>query len=308
MGAFDRVKAQVASDSKWTSSPYKGFVAGSPSSTYVDVVSTAFEDATNTMNFARHSKFDEMYTPYLGSFRERHNYTSIAPSLCINQPKGKLRYFQGEYLIGWLLIPGIVGFIWTAVTVYFCAPNEITMEYSKELMMDHYQIDLDNVTHIGSIYFIKDKNGKSIPNEFALLGMGILFSIMGVSLSILGFFAIKCYKRIKTLIYEGESTYTRNLQRQLYKALVAQATIPMLFIFMPVGLYLTLPLVGIQLEISGEIVTFVYALYPALDPLPIIFIIDNYRFAIFDFLGCHPNRVNADDELTSVSRHISNCS
>uniref|UniRef100_A0A1I7TQY2 F-box domain-containing protein n=1 Tax=Caenorhabditis tropicalis TaxID=1561998 RepID=A0A1I7TQY2_9PELO len=81
-----QVKAQVASDSKWTSSPYKGFVAGSPSSTYVDVVSTAFEDATNTMNFARHSKFDEMYTPYLGSFRERHNYTSIAPSLCINQP------------------------------------------------------------------------------------------------------------------------------------------------------------------------------------------------------------------------------
>ncbi|EGT42779.1 hypothetical protein CAEBREN_32144 [Caenorhabditis brenneri] len=92
MGAFDRVKAQVASDSKWTSSPYKGFVAGSPSSTYVDVVSTAFEDATNTMNFARHSKYDEMYTPYLGSFRERHNYTSIAPSLCINRPNRAIEY------------------------------------------------------------------------------------------------------------------------------------------------------------------------------------------------------------------------
>ena len=54
----------------------------------------------------------------------------------------------------------------------------------------------------------------------------------------------------------------------------------MFFIFTPIGLYLTLPLVGIELEISGEIATFVYALYPALDPLPIIFIIHNYRDAV----------------------------
>ncbi|UMM27049.1 hypothetical protein L5515_010503 [Caenorhabditis briggsae] len=158
--------------------------------------------------------------------------------------KGKLRYFQGQYLVGWLTIPGLVGAVWTAVTVYFCAPNEITMDYSRQLMKDHYQIDLNNVTYIGSIYFLKDKGtGRTIPNKFGLLGMGILFSIM--------------------------------------------ASIPMFFIFMPVGLYLTLPLVGIQLEVSGEIVTFVYALYPALDPLPIIFIIDNYRYAIFgEFFGC----------------------
>ncbi|EFO90889.1 CRE-STR-163 protein [Caenorhabditis remanei] len=266
----------------------------------------------------------EIKNTFLGSFGE----TCLLSSLCgcfgcilatiaihfifryfALERKGKLRYFQGQYLIGWLSIPGIVGAVWTIVTVYFCAPNDITMEYSRQLMKDHYQIDLNNVTYIGSIYFIKDGKGNSMPNEFALLGMAILFSIMGVSLSILAFFATKCYNRIKTLIYEGESSFTRNLQKQLYKALVAQASIPMLFIFMPVGLYLTLPLVGIQLEVSGEIVTFVYALYPALDPLPIIFIIDNYRYAIFDFLGCcHPtNRVNAEDEPTSVSRHISNC-
>ncbi|EFO91746.1 hypothetical protein CRE_13846 [Caenorhabditis remanei] len=238
----------------------------------------------------------EIKNTFLGSFGE----TCLLSSLCgcfgcilatiaihfifryfALERKGKLRYFQGQYLIGWLSIPGIVGAVWTIVTVYFCAPNDITMEYSRQLMKDHYQIDLNNVTYIGSIYFLKDGKGNSVPNEFALLGMAILFSIMGVSLSILAFFATKCYNRIKTLIYEGESSFTRNLQKQLYKALVAQASIPMLFIFMPVGLYLTLPLVGIQLEVSGEIVTFVYALYPALDPLPIIFIIDNYRYAIF---------------------------
>ncbi|CAI5438252.1 unnamed protein product [Caenorhabditis angaria] len=92
MSAFDRVKAQVASDSKWQSKPYRGFVGGTPSSTYIDVVSTAFEDATNTMNFAKHSKYDEMYSPYLGTFRQRDNYTSIAPSLCITPTNRSIHY------------------------------------------------------------------------------------------------------------------------------------------------------------------------------------------------------------------------
>ncbi|CCD68686.1 Serpentine receptor class r-10 [Caenorhabditis elegans] len=224
--------------------------------------------------------------------------------------KGKLKYFQGGYLVVWLFVPLFVGTVWTIVTVYFCAPNDITLEYSRTLMKDHYEIDLENVTYIGSIYFVKDANGKSVMNKFALLGMAILFSIMGVSLSILAYFATKCYTRIKKLIYEGESSYTRNLQKQLYKALVAQASIPMFFIFTPIGLYLTLPLVGIELEISGEIATFVYALYPALDPLPIIFIIHNYRDAVLEFLGCCNvnNRIGAEDEPTSVTRHVSNCS
>ncbi|CAI2350481.1 unnamed protein product [Caenorhabditis sp. 36 PRJEB53466] len=85
----------------------------------------------------------------------------------------------------------------------------------------------------------------------------------------------------------------------------------MFFIFVPVGLYLTLPLIGVDWEAIGQIVTYIYAMYPALDPLPIIFIIDNYRYAILDMLGvCSTkNRVNAEpDEATSVSRHVSNCS
>ena len=57
-------------------------------------------------------------------------------------------------------------------------------------MKDHYQIDLNNVTYIGSIYFIKDGKGNSVPNEFALLGMAILFSIM-VSFSVSGVLLIR---------------------------------------------------------------------------------------------------------------------
>ncbi|CAB3407795.1 unnamed protein product [Caenorhabditis bovis] len=109
MSVFDRVKEQVAFDSRWTSGPHKSFVGGTPTSTYADVVSTAFEDANSTMNFARHSKFDEMYYPYLGTFRERPMYTSIAPSLCINRSNRAIGYDlaphraysprQGEWLI-----------------------------------------------------------------------------------------------------------------------------------------------------------------------------------------------------------------
>lgn len=108
MSVFDRVK-DFARESKWNSRAHRGFIAGSPSSTYDEIVSMAFNDVTNNMNFARHSRYDEMYKPCLGTFRERDMYTSIAPSLCINRGNRSIDYDlsphkpynprQGEWMV-----------------------------------------------------------------------------------------------------------------------------------------------------------------------------------------------------------------
>ncbi|CAJ0592684.1 unnamed protein product [Cylicocyclus nassatus] len=76
------VKAK-AHESRWCVKPYKGFVVGSPSETFKDIVSTAFDDVNNSYSHAKHSRYDEMYHPHLGTFRERKMYTTLAPSLCI---------------------------------------------------------------------------------------------------------------------------------------------------------------------------------------------------------------------------------
>ncbi|EGT42988.1 hypothetical protein CAEBREN_07340, partial [Caenorhabditis brenneri] len=50
--------------------------------------------------------------------------------------------------------------------------------------------------------------------------------------------------------------------------------------YFPVGAYLILPLFGVNIAPFSKLVTFVYAAYPAVDPLPLMFIIDNYRYAM----------------------------
>ncbi|VDM58868.1 unnamed protein product [Angiostrongylus costaricensis] len=68
-----------------------------------------FDNVNNTYNYAKHSRYDEMYHPYLGSFRERRMFTTLAPSLCIPKrnrscsyelvPHKAYRPKQGEWLV-----------------------------------------------------------------------------------------------------------------------------------------------------------------------------------------------------------------
>ncbi|KAK5970050.1 hypothetical protein GCK32_005698 [Trichostrongylus colubriformis] len=108
MSVFDKVK-EKASESRWCVLPYKGFVVGSPTSTFDEIVTMAFDDVNNSYHNAKHSRFEEMYHPYLGSFRERKMYTTLAPSLCIPWRNRRCSYElaphkayspkQGEWLV-----------------------------------------------------------------------------------------------------------------------------------------------------------------------------------------------------------------
>ncbi|CAI4230040.1 unnamed protein product [Auanema sp. JU1783] len=108
MSVFERVR-EKANESKWSSLPYKGYVAGSPTDTFNEIVSMSFQDVNSNYNHAKHSRYEEMYTPYLGAFRTRKMYTSLAPSLCINYNNRSCNYRetphksylpkQGEWLV-----------------------------------------------------------------------------------------------------------------------------------------------------------------------------------------------------------------
>lgn len=59
-----------------------------------------------------------------------------------------------------------------------------------------------------------------------------------------------------------------------------QAIIPTILMYLPVVNYLLLPAFGVNLLPFSKLVTFLYAAYPAVDPIPLFFIIDNYRMAL----------------------------
>ncbi|CAI5452827.1 unnamed protein product [Caenorhabditis angaria] len=76
------------------------------------------------------------------------------------------------------------------------------------------------------------------------------------------------------------SRNTKNLQQQLFRALIIQTFIPLIPMYIPISILFTFPMIGYDIGQIGLIVPFTIALYPAIDPLPNMLIIKNYRTAV----------------------------
>ncbi|EFP13234.1 hypothetical protein CRE_25986 [Caenorhabditis remanei] len=216
--------------------------------------------------------------------------------------QGRLSYFHGCYFIVWLTIPILFGTLWGMTIAFLVGPDEEKTEYLRESIMSNYNLSMENITYVGSVYFRKNAKGEEEVVVNSMIAILIFTTMMGTSFAVVCYYGYLSYKRITSLIEEGESSYTRNLQRQLYKALVVQAIIPIVLMYLPVGNYLILPVFGVNISPFSKLVTFLYAAYPAVDPLPLMFIIDNYRNAIADFFYCcssNKNRVTASEDEIS---------
>ncbi|EFO87233.1 hypothetical protein CRE_07930 [Caenorhabditis remanei] len=74
---------------------------------------------------------------------------------------------------------------------------------------------------------------------------------------------------------------TRALNKQLFWTLGLQTLLPCFTQYMPVGLLFILPLFEIEVGKVGNIVGVTCCLYPAMDPLIAIFMIDRFRNCVF---------------------------
>ncbi|CAI5449482.1 unnamed protein product [Caenorhabditis angaria] len=206
--------------------------------------------------------------------------------------KGRLRFFTNSYLIFWSMLPIIFGISWGTMVYFLLGPSEQASNYLAKSIYDDYNLDIKNVTYVGALYFYRDNT----PNIKHFLASSILMIIMFISFSIVFNFAIRSFVLIQKLLKnEGESKYSQNLQQQLYKALVFQSLFPLSLMYIPVGAYFIAPMFGINIETFSRVVTFLYAVYPAVDPIPIIFIIDDYRFAVFKLFHICENRNRVRD-------------
>ncbi|CAO4378427.1 unnamed protein product [Caenorhabditis nigoni] len=79
------------------------------------------------------------------------------------------------------------------------------------------------------------------------------------------------------------SHYAKSIQQQLFHALVLQTLIPVLLMYTPVGILFCCPMFNLEVGSFSSIATASISSYPAVDPLPTMFIIESYRKAIF---GC----------------------
>lgn len=95
------------------------------------------------------------------------------------------------------------------------------------------------------------------------------------------YFGVKGYRSMNRLIEQTScSEKLRSIQTQLFRALVFQTIIPVFLMHGPASsIYISIFL-NRSTETVGQTLGLTIAMYPALNPLPTIFIVKNYRSAL----------------------------
>ncbi|EFO86577.1 hypothetical protein CRE_04878 [Caenorhabditis remanei] len=95
------------------------------------------------------------------------------------------------------------------------------------------------------------------------------------------YFGLKGYETMKGLMkVTSVSQKYKNLQSQLFNALVFQTIIPVFLMHIPATTIYFSIFINSSTEILGELLNISIAMYPALNPLPTIFIVKSYKQAV----------------------------
>ncbi|EFP11825.1 hypothetical protein CRE_20106 [Caenorhabditis remanei] len=189
------------------------------------------------------------------------------------------------------------------MTIYGIAIHFVYRYFALEspMLQEKYNLPIEDAAYSAAVFWPLNEKGEKEFHWRSGYGLINLVSSMTLSLSVVVVMMVKSWTKIKQLLGRLESKFSKNLQMQLYKALLAQTLIPVLFIFIPFGILFTCPLLLIDCEFLSAPITIIYAVYPALDPLPCLFFVDNYRNVIRDFFAKRNKAkvsVMTDDQVT----------
>ncbi|CAI2352858.1 unnamed protein product [Caenorhabditis sp. 36 PRJEB53466] len=228
--------------------------------------------------------------------------------------KNSLETFKGSKLILWLLIPPTFALIWALTAGITFAPTAETDAEIANSIIDSYDLRLADIVYIAAFIWPTDPaaSGMKYLNLRPALGIVIEEMIVISSLSAIFYFGRSCYKKIRRHVRMAGtvSKVTKSLHRQLFYALVMQTAIPIVLLHAPVSGLFVFPVLDTDLGFFTGFVTITIAVYPAIDPLPTMFIIENYRHTIFNFFAflCRPKLTrtqrNSGAQQPSVSTTI----
>ncbi|CAL2039406.1 unnamed protein product [Caenorhabditis brenneri] len=193
---------------------------------------------------------------------------------------GRLSYFKGKWQILWYSIPILAGLNWNFLCFFVFDMNPQSTNYLRPIVQDVFNLNIDDTSYAAALFWPENTVSWESFNWEDGIGLINCIVLMQISFFVILWMGAKSRLKIKDLVNQGVSQYSKNLQVQLYKALVVQTLIPTIFIFIPFGIFFICPFLLVDCEFLSGPITIFYAIYPALDPLPILFFIDIYRDAV----------------------------
>ncbi|KAF1751026.1 hypothetical protein GCK72_017578 [Caenorhabditis remanei] len=152
-------------------------------------------------------------------------------------------------------------------------------------MAADFGVNVDDVTYIIADFYQVDDSGKFAPSPWAFFS-GFNFLVMTVvSLVVIFVFGIKCYYEMTHVIVpnRNHSITQKLLQTQLFRALVFQTLIPLIIMYLPLFVLFIFPMFNINVGFA-HYVSISISLYPALDALPNLLFIRDYRDCLYNFM------------------------
>ncbi|KAF1753301.1 hypothetical protein GCK72_019857 [Caenorhabditis remanei] len=183
----------------------------------------------------------------------------------------------------WLSIPIISGIMYAVLTHIFLQENELMDTLISTEIKSLRYVHKNEMLYYGfSLYAtlpnveIQEIHWKHV-NGISFIGTCITFSFFAMT-----FFAVKGYSAIKKLndSNTNSSSLSKALQSQLFNSLVIQTAIPVILIHVPSTMILICSFMNTTEEVYGHVFTVAVSLFPVIDPLPSMIIIQPYRRAI----------------------------
>ncbi|CAI5454067.1 unnamed protein product [Caenorhabditis angaria] len=193
-----------------------------------------------------------------------------------------LKSFNDCRLLLWMCGPLICGISWGTVTYFTMHPNEQIDDVVRNDILVDFDSKLENITYIGSYLYRVTTDGCEKLNEKNLFGIIILLLIIVVSILTILASGILCFLKIEQYVRTTRnlSQTFNGLQHQLLYALITQTLIPVILMHIPVSIIFVSTVLSINIGKASVLVSVTIALFPALDPFPVILIVKHYRFAM----------------------------
>ncbi|CCD64877.1 Seven TM Receptor [Caenorhabditis elegans] len=180
----------------------------------------------------------------------------------------------------WLCIPPFFGICFSSV-IYFCLGSTDSLKAVVLTKIRKFEkFKSDDMSFYGFTLYTAIDNWSPV-NWRSIIGNILIVMLILIAFFIMIKYGMKTYWEIRKLsdVAVNTSELSKSLQYQLFISLVVQAIIPVLLIFVP-ATFTVLALLGKGREFHGHIISASIALFPAIDPLPVVIIIKPYRNAV----------------------------
>ncbi|CAI5448732.1 unnamed protein product [Caenorhabditis angaria] len=160
--------------------------------------------------------------------------------------------------------------------------NQERDDYMRSTILETYDLEIETTSYICVLFHPFDEDGQSYPDYQVFIAIGVCWIEILTSMWAVFYFGIKCYCLIRKALRKSDQTSrkTKGLQQQLFQALVVQTCIPLILMYIPIAILFIFPMLHIDIGFTSSFVAITIAIYPAIDPLPNMFIINSYRKTI----------------------------